>query len=94
MFSADSSTGVAIGAGIRTPVTTVLRGTTSTGRISTATCSASCRERPKNRGSTSARFSSVSTRASTTTVVRHSRPSRIGSTMSGNRATSRVATWR
>ncbi len=75
-------------------VTTVLRGTTSTGRISTATCSASWRERPKKRGSTSCRFASVITRASTITVVRHNRPSRMGFTTSGNRATSRVATWR
>jgi hypothetical protein len=76
------------------PVTTVLRGTSSTGRISTATCSASCRDRWKNRGSTSYRFASVVTRASTITVVRHNRPSRSGSTISGNRMTSRVATWR
>ena len=88
--SADDSTDVRSGA----TVTTVLRGTTSAGRISTATCSASCRDTPKKRGRTSCRFASVITRASTITVVRHNLPSRTGSTTSGNRATSRVATWR
>jgi hypothetical protein len=75
-------------------VTTVLRGTTSTGRISTATCSASWRESPKKRGSTSCRFASVITRATRITVERQRRPSRRGSRISGNRPTSRAATWR
>jgi hypothetical protein len=77
-----------------TSVTTVLRGTTSRGAISAATCFASARERWKKRGSTSARFSTVITRASSTTVVRQRRPSRIGSTTSGNRWTRRTATCR
>jgi hypothetical protein len=90
----DDTTGEATGDETGASVTTVLRGTTSTGRISTATCSASCRERWKKRGSTSCRFASVITRASTITVVRHNLPSRMGSTTSGNRTTSRVATCR
>ena len=82
------------GGGIDISVTTVLRGTTSSGKISTATCFASCRETWKNRGRTSCRLASVITRASSITLVRQSLPSLIGSTTSGNRATRRVATWR
>ncbi len=81
-------------AGTGNAVTTVFRGTTSTGRISTATCLASWREQWKKRGSTSWRFTSVITRASSSTLVRQSLPSRSGSTTSGKRATRRVATWR
>jgi hypothetical protein len=75
-------------------VTTVLLGTTAAGLISTATCFASCFEQWKNFGSTSARFASVMTFASWTMLVRHNRPSRRGSATSGNRATSRAATFR
>ncbi len=75
-------------------MTTVLLGTTAAGMISTATCFASCFEQWKNLGSASARFASVMTFASWTMLVRHSRPSRNGSTTSGNRATSRAATFR
>jgi hypothetical protein len=75
-------------------VTTVLRGTTAAGLISTATAFASCFEQWKNLGRTSARFRSVITSASCTTLVRHNRPSRSGSTTSGNFATSRAATFR
>jgi hypothetical protein len=76
------------------PVTTVLFGTTSAGRNSAATCLASWRERPKNLGRTSCRFSSVITFATSMTVVVHNRPSRSGSTISGNRSTSLAATCR
>jgi hypothetical protein len=48
-------------AGIRTAVTTSRRGVYSTGFSSATSSSASCLERPKNRGSTSAWFSGVST---------------------------------
>jgi hypothetical protein len=75
-------------------VTTVLRGTTAAGMISTATCCASCFEQWKNFGSTSARFASVMTFARGTMLERQGRPSRSGSTTSGNRATSRAATFR
>jgi hypothetical protein len=61
--------------------------------ISTATSLASCFEQWKNLGITSARFASVMTFASGTRLERHSRPSRSGSTTSGNRATSRDATF-
>jgi hypothetical protein len=46
-------------AGIRTAVTTSRRGVYSTGFSSATSSSASCLERPKNRGSTSAWFSGV-----------------------------------
>ena len=75
-------------------MTSVLRGTTVAGLSSTATCFASCFEQWKNRGSTAERFCSVMTFASGTMLVRHNRPSRNGSTTSGNRATSRAATFR
>jgi hypothetical protein len=75
----------------RPRVTTVRTGTTSAGRISAATCFASWRDLSKNLGRTSARFSSVITRASSTTLDMQSRPSRRGSTASGNLSTSRVA---
>ena len=75
-------------------MTTVLLGTNAAGKISTASCFASCFEQWKNFVSTSARFASVMTFASCTMLVRHSRPSLSGSTTSGNRATSRAATFR
>jgi hypothetical protein len=88
--SGAGSTGARSG----TSVTTVLRGTTSAGSISATSCLASSREHPKNRGSTTSRFSSVMTLASSLTVVTHSRPSRIGSSTSGNRRIIRAPTWR
>ena len=78
----------------RPPVTTVLTGTTSAGRISATTCFASCRDLSKNFGKASARFSSVMTLASSTTLDMQSLPSLRGSTTSGNLSTSRVATSR
>jgi hypothetical protein len=75
-------------------VTTVLLGTTAAGMIPTATSFASCFEQWKNLGRTSARFRSVMTFASGTMPVRHNRPSRNGCTTSGNRVTSRAATFR
>jgi hypothetical protein len=75
-------------------VTTVLLGTTSAGSNSAATCFASCFERWKNRGITSARFSGVITLASWGTFETQSRPSRSGSAISGNSPTNRAATWR
>jgi hypothetical protein len=81
-------------AGDGTAVTTVLVGPCSTGRSSATSCFASWREHPKNRGRTSARFSSVITFASSLTVVMHNRPSRIGPSTSGNRRTSRAPTCR
>jgi hypothetical protein len=83
-----------IGAMGCTSVTTVLLGTSSTGRNVATSCFASWRERPKNMGSTSARFSSVITLASSLTVVTHNRPSRIGASTSGKRRTIRAPTWR
>jgi hypothetical protein len=77
-----------------TPVTTVRTGTTSAGRIVATTSFASSRDRWKNRGRISDRFSSVITLASSMTVVMQSLPSRTGSTTSGKRSTSRVATRR
>ena len=69
-------------------------GTSAAGRISAATCFASCFEQWKNFGITSARFSLVITFASWMTLVMQSRPSRTGSTTSGNFWTSRAATCR
>ena len=86
----SSSTGwTAAGAasiGVRngTSVTIVLLGTSAAGRISATTCFASCFEQWKNLGITSARFSLVITFASWMTLVMQSRPSRTGSTTSGN----------
>jgi hypothetical protein len=68
-------------------------GTTSAGRISTATAFASCFDRPRNCGRTSALFSGVITLASSSTTVMHSLPSLSGSTTSGNLWTSRAATF-
>jgi hypothetical protein len=78
----------------RPPVTTVLAGTTCAGRISATTCFASWRDLSKNFGKASARFSSVITLASSTTLDMQSLPSLRGSTTSGNLSTSRVATSR
>ncbi len=75
-------------------VSTVLAGACSTGRISATTCFASWRDRWKNFGSTSSRFSSVSTFASSITLVMQRRPSRSGSITSGNFRTRRAPTWR
>jgi hypothetical protein len=75
-------------------VTTVLLGTCSAGRSSATSCLASWRERPKNMGSTSARFSSVITLASSLTVVTQSRPSRTGPSISGKRRIIRAPTCR
>ncbi|MEI6226620.1 MAG: hypothetical protein WCS72_17895, partial [Deltaproteobacteria bacterium] len=74
-----------IGARSGISVTIVLLGTRSTGRSSATSCFASWRERSKNMGSTRARFSSVITLASSLTAVMQSLPSRIGSSISGNR---------
>jgi hypothetical protein len=89
MTGADS-----IGARSRTSVTTVLVRTSSTGRSFATSCFASWRERPKNMGSTSARFSSVITLASSLTVVMQSLPSRTGASTSGKRRTIRAPTCR
>jgi hypothetical protein len=75
-------------------VTTVLRGTTAAGISSATSCLASSREHPKNLGSTTPRFSSVITLASSLTVVMQSLPSRIGSSTSGKRRRSRAPTCR
>jgi hypothetical protein len=77
-----------------TSVTTVLLGTCSTGRSLATSSLASWRERPKNMGSTSARFSSVITLASSLTVVMQSLPSRIGPSTSGKRRIIRAPTCR
>ena len=71
----------ATGAG--TVVTTVREGGEATGQSSAAMTAASCLERRKKRGSTSARFSGVSTLESEAMVVRHRRPSLKGSRISG-----------
>ncbi len=85
-------TGVGSTGGSETSVTTVLLGTSATGRSSATSCFASWREHPKNLGSTTARFSSVITLASSLTVVMHSSPSLIGSSISGKRRMSRAPT--
>jgi hypothetical protein len=61
----------------------VRSGGAAAGMSSATTSFASRFDRWKNRGSTSARFSGVMTRASWVTLVRWSRPSRRGSTSSG-----------
>jgi hypothetical protein len=75
-------------------ITTSRLGITAAGRMSMATTFASRFDRWKNLGITSARFSGVITRASSTTLVMQSRPSRSGSTTSGNCCTSWAATLR
>jgi hypothetical protein len=55
---------------------------------------ASLRDRWKNLGSTTCRFSGVNTFASSTTLVMQRRPSRSGSTTSGKRWTSCAAVFR
>jgi len=69
-------------------------GTTSAGRSEAATASASRRESLKNRGSTSARFSGVSTLASSFTVERQSSPARSAASTSGNAWMSSAAVFR
>ena len=75
-------------------VTTSRLGTTAAGQISTATALASCFDRWKNSGMTSALFSGVMTLASWTTLVMQSLPARSGSTTSGNRWMRWAATFR
>jgi hypothetical protein len=75
-------------------VTISFLGTTSAGRSSTATALASCFDRPKNFGRTSALFPGVITLASSRTTVMQSFPDRSGSTTSGNLWTSCAATFR
>ncbi len=89
-----AGTGREVAAFVRTCVTSVRAGTRSGGDISATTCLASCFERWKNRGRATSRFASVITLASWVTLVMQSRPSRIGSTTSGNRWTRRQATCR
>jgi len=75
-------------------VTTSRRGITAAGQISTAIAVASCVDRSKNWGRTTALFSGVMTRASSSTTVMHNFPSRRGSTISGYLWTSCAATFR
>ncbi len=82
----------ATGAG--TVVTTVRAGGEATGQSSAAMTAASCLERRKKRGSTSARFSGVRTLESEAMVVRHRRPSLKGSRISGKRWMSVAAVMR
>ncbi len=82
----------ATGAG--TVVTTVREGGEATGQSSAAMTAASCLERRKKRGSTSARFSGVSTFASEAMVVKQRRPSLKGSRISGKRWMSEAAVMR
>ncbi len=70
-------------AAARTTVTTVPCGAASWGCNSAVTAFASRFDMWKKRGSTSRRFSGVMTFASSTTLVRHRRPSRRGSMTSG-----------
>jgi hypothetical protein len=84
--------GVADAAG--SAVTTLRSGGAETGWSSATTSFASRREVPKNRGSTSARFSGVITFASSVTVARLRRPSRRGSTISGYRWMGSAAVFR
>jgi len=62
--------------------------------MAAATAIASRFDRWKNLGNVSFRFSGVSTFASGTMLVMHKRPSRRGSTISGNRCTSFAAVCR
>jgi hypothetical protein len=89
-----TAAGAAFSARYGISVTIVLLGTCSAGRIFTTTCFASCREQWKNLGSTSVRFSSVITLASSMRFVAQRRPSLTGSTTSGKRRTSRAPTCR
>ena len=90
---AASSTGCTRG-GRDTSVTTSRLGTTAAGQISTAIAFASCFDRWKNWGKTTALFSGVMTRATSSTTVMHNLPSRRGSTISGYLWTRCVATLR
>ena len=89
----DSCTGALDFAGTAAETIVVL-GTTAAGSIAAASCLASSRESPKNFGRTSRPFFSVITRASSTTVVKQSRPSRTGSSTSGNFRINRAPTIR
>ena len=77
-----------------TLVTTILVDGTSRGWSSATSSCASRAERPKKRGVTTARFSSVSTLASSPMVERQSRPSRSGSITSGKSCSSSAALLR
>jgi hypothetical protein len=89
---ARDSAGAATSA--RTEVTTARCGAASAGQSSAATSFASRFESWKKRGRTSARFSAVRTFESSTMLVKHSRPSRSGSTTSGNLWMSSAAVFR
>ena len=82
------------GADRSTLVTTILVDGTWRGWSSATSSCASRAERPKKRGTTTARFSPVSTLASSATVERHSRPSRSGSMTSGKSWSSAAALLR
>jgi hypothetical protein len=75
-------------------VTTARTEGAAAGTSSATTAFASCFEQWKKRGIIVARFSEVSTFASSTTLVMQSRPSRSGSTTSGNSWTSSAAVFR
>ena len=79
---------------LRTAVVTSRRGGAGSGLSSAATSIASCLESPKKRGRTSSLFSFVTTLATSTSVVKQSRPSRIGATISGILCTSSAAVLR
>ncbi len=87
-------TGAVAAAVGRTAVTTARCGAASAGRSAAETAFAPDLDRWKNRGRTSSRFSGVRTFASSTTLVMQSRPSRRGSTISGNRWMSSAAVFR
>jgi len=72
-------------------VTASRRGGSARGASAAATSRASREEQPKNRGSTSDWFSSVSTRANSPTAERQSRPERSAAATSGKRGSSRAA---
>ena len=79
---------------MRTAVTTWRCGAASSGWSAAETAFASRFDSRKNLGSTSSRFSGVSTFDSSTTLVTQSRPSRRGSTTSGKRWMSSAAVFR
>jgi hypothetical protein len=77
-----------------TAVTTVRTGGAGSGRSSAVTSFASDFDRWKNRGRTSSKFDAVTTLDSSATVVKQSRPSRIGSSTCGNCWMSSAARFR
>jgi hypothetical protein len=81
-------------AGAWTTVTTSRSAGVSIGISSAVTSFASRFESVKKRGRTSPRFSNVITFASSATLVRHRRPSRIGTSTSGNSWMSSAAVLR